>query len=91
MPRSDGKPEEHFEAAIAIILMKLVRESRADPVKCRDEGIGPLRAEVGPHASADAAPGVPYLHSLVGLSRDKAARALEAHCQRCGACEWAFK
>jgi hypothetical protein len=89
MPERDQNPDDHVEAVVSIVLMKLIRDSRREPEKCRDDGIGPLRMEVGPHAMADAAPGVPFLHSLVGLSRDRAARALEAHCKRCGACEWA--
>lgn len=91
MPLRDGEPDETVQAVVSIILMKLLRDSRLHPEKCRTEGIGPLRAEVGPHANPDAAPGVPFLHSLVGLSQDRAARALETHCKRCGACELAFR
>lgn len=90
MPRPEEEPEFPLGSA-SVLLMIRVQESRADPDRCRDNVVGVLRLETGPHAEDMRAPGIPFLHSEVGLSRDLAARALEKHCRFCGACEWAFK
>lgn len=91
MPRAEEHGPGTRDEQVALLMMREVRISREDPETCRTARWGAMREEIGPPSEPERAPGIPFLHSDAGSTRDVTARALAKLCRFCGACEMAAR